>query len=155
MRLKASDAVELRAALGLLNSAYKELSLHGVDLAGNRLIQAPPYNGSASVDWRFAHFDAGDLRLFVEGNLYGKQYFDAPNTERVAQKSYALVNARLTYAPTSKPGFGGGLWIKNLANREYLAYGLPQRDPAQGGLGFDYALVGEPRTFGVEVTFAF
>lgn len=154
-RLKASDSVELRGALGVLSSAYKELSLHGIDLAGNRLIQAPPYNASASVDWRFAHFDAGDLRLFAEGNVYGKQYFDAPNTERVAQKSYAIANARLTYAPASKPGLGGSLWIKNIANRQYLAYGLPQRDPAQGGLGFDYALVGEPRTFGIEATFTF
>jgi outer membrane receptor protein involved in Fe transport len=46
-----------------------------------------------------------------------------------------------------------GAWIKNITNREYLAYGLAQRDPAQGGLGFDYALVGEPRTFGLDLTY--
>jgi len=30
-----------------------------------------------------------------------------------------------------------------------------QRDPSQGGLGFDYALVGEPRTFGLDLTYRF
>jgi outer membrane receptor protein involved in Fe transport len=47
------------------------------------------------------------------------------------------------------------IWGKNLANKQYLVYGLPQKLPADGGLGFDYALVGEPRTYGLEVTARF
>jgi outer membrane receptor protein involved in Fe transport len=54
-----------------------------------------------------------------------------------------------------KHGSSAGLWIKNLANRQYIAYGLAQRDPALGGLGFDYSLVGEPRTYGVDPTYRF
>jgi outer membrane receptor protein involved in Fe transport len=48
-----------------------------------------------------------------------------------------------------------GAWIKNIANRKYLAYGLNQNDPDTGALGFDYGLVGEPRTYGADLTFRF
>jgi iron complex outermembrane receptor protein len=155
LRSKVTEDLEVHAALGLLHSKYVELTLHGSDLSGNRLIQAPAYDGSAGLDWRFAEMSAGELRLSLDGNFYGKQYFDAPNTARIAQSAYGLLNGRLAFSSKSKPGFGAAAWIKNIANREYLAYGLAQRDPSQGGLGFDYALVGEPRTFGLDLTYRF
>lgn len=154
-RAQVTPDLQLRAGLGLLHTKYVELTLHGVDLSGNRLIQAPNYDASGAIEWRFARLDAGELRLLLDGNLYGKQYFDAPNTERISQGFYAVANGRITFQSSSKPGFGAAAWIKNLTNREYLAYGLAQRDPDQGGLGFDYALVGEPRTFGLELTYRF
>ena len=155
LRAKLINDLELRAGLGLLHSKYVQLTLHNVDLSGNRLIQAPAYNGSVAADWRFAHIASGDFRLLLDANFYGKQYFDAPNTERIAQSAYGIANGRVAFESESKPGFAVGAWIKNITNREYLAYGLAQRDPAQGGLGFDYALVGEPRTFGLDLTYRF
>ena len=133
VRAKVLDDLELRGALGLLSSKYVELTLHGVDLSGNRLIQAPNYDGSVGVDWRFAHIAAGDFKALLDANFYGKQYFDAPNTERIAQGAYGIANARISFETASSPGFAVGAWIKNIANREYLAYGLAQRDPSQGG----------------------
>jgi outer membrane receptor protein involved in Fe transport len=50
---------------------------------------------------------------------------------------------------------GIGAWIKNITNRQYLAYALNQKDADTGALGFDYALVGEPRTYGADVTLRF
>ena len=155
LRAKVVNDLELRANLGLLHSKYVELTLHGVDLSGNHLIQAPDYSGGAAADWRFAHGASGDFRLLLDANFYGKQYFDAPNTQRIAQSAYGVANGRVSFESGSKPGFAVGAWIKNITNREYLAYGLAQRDPAQGGLGFDYALVGEPRTFGLDLTCRF
>jgi iron complex outermembrane receptor protein len=155
LRAKLINDLELRASLGLLHSKYVQLTLHNVDLSGNRLIQAPAYNGSVAADWRFAHIASGDFKLLLDANFYGKQYFDAPNTERIAQSAYGIANGRVAFESDSKPGFAVGAWIKNITNREYLAYGLAQRDPAQGGLGFDYALVGEPRTFGLDLTYRF
>jgi iron complex outermembrane recepter protein len=154
-RAKLTNDLELRGSLGFLHSKYVELTLHDIDLSGNRLIQAPDYDASAAIDWRFAHISVGDFRLLLDGNLYGKQYFDAPNTERISQGFYAIANGRILFQSESKPGFGVAAWMKNITNREYLAYGLAQRDPSQGGEGFDYALVGEPRTFGLEMTYRF
>jgi outer membrane receptor protein involved in Fe transport len=122
---------------------------------GNQLIQAPDFNGSLAVDWRFAHIAAGDLHLFAEANYYGKQYFDAFNTERIAQGAYGVANARVSFESTTARGFAVGAWVKNLTNRQYLAYGLNQKDLDTGVLGFDYGLVGEPRTYGVDATLRF
>jgi iron complex outermembrane receptor protein len=154
-RAKATNDLEILSSVGLLHSKYVELVLHGVDRAGNRLIQAPNFSGSLGVDWRFAHIAAGDLRLFVDGNYYGKQYFDAFNTERIAQGAYGVANARVSFESTGTRGFGVAAWVKNLTNRQYLAYGLNQKDPDTGALGFDYGLVGEPRAYGVEATLRF
>jgi iron complex outermembrane receptor protein len=155
---KATDDLEVRAALGLMSSKYVDLTLHAgsrVCCTGNKLIQAPDSNGSLGIDWRFAKLSSGDLRLMLDGNYYAKQYFDAYNTERIAQGAYSIANARLAFRSAGKRGFDAGAWIKNIANKKYLAYGLNQNDPDTGAIGFDYALVGEPRTYGADLTYRF
>ncbi len=164
-RVKANVDLEVGASLGLMSSKYVDLTLHSgefqapgvprVCCVGNKLIQAPGYNASVDFAWRFAHIASGDLRLFVDGNFYGKQYFDAFNTERDAQGAYGVANARIALDSTGKLGYAVSVWVKNLTNRQYLAYGLNQGDADTGALGFDYALVGEPRTYGVEATLRF
>jgi iron complex outermembrane recepter protein len=165
-KAKATDDLEIDAGLGLMNSKYVDLTLHAATrpdpanglaacCTGNKLIQAPQYNASLSINWRFWHTGAGDLHAVLEGNLYGKQYFDAYNTERIAQGAYGVYNARLALDPSGKRGFTADLWVKNLANEKYLAYGLNQNDPDTGAIGFDYALVGEPRTYGMDFGYRF
>jgi iron complex outermembrane receptor protein len=164
-QVKATNDLLIAANLGLMQSKYVELTLHEgefeapgvprVCCVGNRLIQAPNVNAMLSIDWRFAHLSAGDLRFYAEGNYYGKQYFDAFNTERDAQDAYGVANARLSFETPGKRGWAIGAWIKNITNRQYLAYALNQKDLDTGALGFDYALVGEPRTYGADVTLRF
>lgn len=167
LRLKATNDLQVMANLGLMHSKYVDLTLHAgqfVDAAhtiprvcctGNQLIQAPDYTAMLGFDWRFAQLAAGDLRLYADGNFYGKQYFDAFNTERDAQGAYAVASARLSFESSGKHGYSIDAWIKNIANRQYLAYALNQRDADTGALGFDYALVGEPRTYGADITYRF
>ncbi|MBS0365657.1 MAG: TonB-dependent receptor [Proteobacteria bacterium] len=165
LRLKATDDLEIQSSLGLMHSKYVDLTLHAgenqapgvprVCCVGNKLIQAPDYSAMLGIDWRLLHLAAGDLRLFADGNYYGKQYFDAFNTERIAQGAYGVANARLSFESPGTRGFGVGVWVRNLTNRQYLAYGLNQNDLDTGILGFDYALVGEPRTYGIDATLRF
>jgi iron complex outermembrane receptor protein len=155
LRAKATADLELRGSIGLLDSKYVDLTLHGADRSGNKLIQAPPMTANISADWRFLNLDAGDLKLNVNGNYYGKQYFDAQNTERIAQDAYGIANARMSFDSAGRHGFSAGVWIKNITNRQYLVSGIAQGPPSDGGLGFDYSLVGEPRTYGVDVTYRF
>jgi len=165
LRGKVTPDLEIGSTLGLMHSKYVELTLHAgaqqapgvprVCCVGNQLIQAPDYSASLDFNWRVAHFAAGDVRLMGDANFYGKQYFDAFNTERDAQGAYGVANARVAFESTGKRGFVVGAWIKNLTNRQYLAYALNQKDLDTGALGFDYALVGEPRTYGADVTYRF
>ena len=157
VRTKVTDDVELSGTLGLLNAKYQELVLHNVDLAGNHLIQSPDVSSSLALDWRILKLDAGDLRLLLDGNWYSRQYFDAQNTERVSQGAYAIANGRLSFSGTrgAASGFDVGFWVKNIADRHYIQYAIAQRDPDEGGEGFDYGLVGEPRTYGADVRYRF
>ena len=171
-QVRATNDLTIMANLGLLHSEYVDLTLHKgecvvngppggpcavprVCCVGNQLIQAPDYNAMLAIDWRFLHFTAGDLRLYADGNYTGKQFFDAFNTERDAQGAYGVANARLSFESTGKRGWAIAAWIKNITNRQYLAYALNQKDADTGALGFDYALVGEPRTYGADVTLRF
>jgi iron complex outermembrane recepter protein len=170
-QVRATNDLQIMANLGLLHTKYVDLTLHQggcvetdaagncvvprVCCVGNKLIQAPDYNAMLAIDWRFAHLGAGDLRLFADANFYGKQYFDAFNTERDAQGAYGVANARLSFETTGKRGWSIAAWIKNITNRQYLAYALNQKDADTGALGFDYALVGEPRTYGADLMVRF
>jgi iron complex outermembrane receptor protein len=154
-RAKATSDLSLGASIGLLQSKYIDLFLHGASRDGNRLIGAPDFNAGANADWRFARLPIGDFHLELNGNYYSKQYYDALNTERTSQAGYALVNGRIAMIHSVDHQYEVAIWGKNLANKQYLVYGLPQKLPADGGLGFDYALVGEPRTYGLEVTARF
>jgi iron complex outermembrane receptor protein len=154
-RAKATSDLSLGASIGLLQSKYIDLFLHGASRDGNRLIGAPDFSAGANADWRFARLATGDLHLELNGNYYSKQYYDALNTERTSQAGYALVNGRIAMIHAVDHQYEVAIWGKNLANKQYLVYGLPQKLPADGGLGFDYALVGEPRTYGLEVTARF
>ena len=149
LRFKATDDLELRGNLGLLDAKYVDLTLRGLSRAGNRIVMSPKTNVSGTIDWRVAEMSSADLHLDISGNYYSKQFFDALNTERIAQSGYALANARATvnFGPTRQ--YSVSAWIKNITNREYLTYALALRNPADGGLGLDYSVVGEPRTFGV------
>jgi iron complex outermembrane recepter protein len=152
LHAKVTPDLDVRANLGLLNTEYTELYLHFADRSGNKLIMAPDYSGSLAVDWRAMRFPIGDLHIAADGNYYAKQYFDALNTERIAQGSYSIYNARISLLANGGNHLSFSLWGKNLGNTEYLSYGLAQRNISDGGLGFDYTLVGEPRTYGLEVT---
>lgn len=175
LRGKVTPDLEVGSTLGLMHSKYVDLTLNPglcvvgsptttppctpgiprVCCVGNQLIQAPDYDASIDVNWRVAQFSAGDLHLLASANFYGKQYFDAFNTERDAQGGYGVANARVSFESIGKRGYVIGAWIKNLTNRQYLAYALNQKDADTGALGFDYALVGEPRTYGADVTYRF
>lgn len=155
VRARVSPALELRLNVGALDSKYQELFLHFADRSGNKLIMAPDLNIGAQVDWRALRLPDADLHVNVNGNYYSKQYFDALNTERIAQPGYKLFNGRMFLQGSGRYDYTLGVWVKNLFNRQYLAEGLPQRNPADGNFGFDYALVGEPRTYGVDATYRF
>jgi len=152
LRAKPTPDLDLRASLGLLSTKYEELFLHFADRSGNQLIMAPDVSAGLALDWRMARLAVGDLHLAFDGNYYGKQYYDALNTERIAQPSYAIVNGRVALLGGHDNHWSFAVWGKNLADKQYLTYGLAQRNAEDGGLGFDYTLVGEPRTYGLEVT---
>jgi iron complex outermembrane receptor protein len=155
MTARPIEDLQIHANVGLLDTKYVDLTLRGTDLSGNQLILAPKTDIGGSVDWRFARLFNGSESLRLDSNYTSKRYFDAFNRERVAQKGYAVTNGRLTYETGNSPQYQVAAWVKNIFNREYLANAIPTAIPADGGLGLDYEVPGEPRTYGVEATVRF
>ena len=113
--------------------------------SGNRLIYAPDWTADASVDYSY-HFSAGQLGLNVSGNYDGGFFYDANN--RVKQQPYVLLNAEVSFAPTSVPGLRLVLWGRNLTDHAYLQSEL--ESPLADAVSWS-----PPRTYGGRVEFSF
>jgi iron complex outermembrane recepter protein len=82
------------------------------------------------------------------------QYFSnaagsiAPDTRL---PGYALLNGRLGWTDILGSGLSAALFGKNLLDRGYFVGGMT----LAAALGHNAADVGEPRTFGLEITYRF
>ena len=127
---------------GLTDAEYDVfINRNGVDLAGNKLVNTPRTNGGASIQYRFPLRSAPWYgRLRADYSYTGDQFFDAEN--RLEQPGYGLVNL---HAGIEGDSFSVTGFVKNLFDEDYRLYGY--RD----FLGFDLAIAGEPRLFGVRL----
>ncbi len=136
-----------------LDSKYRELTLKGLDLAGNSLISSPKWSGTAAIDYNTPLTASMDGFVHIDANYRGRQWYSAFNGiggyQNIGQGGYALVNGRLGIQ--SDHGYQIAVWTKNLFNRRYVSYGIN----IQSALGLDYLMDGPPRTFGVEVSYKF
>ena len=96
----------------------------------------------------------GEISLRTEVYAQTSQYFSnaadsiAPRTRL---PGYALVNARLAWDNVMETGFDLAVFGKNLTKEEYFTGGMT----LAAALGHNAAAVGEPRTYGVELSFEF
>jgi iron complex outermembrane receptor protein len=109
-----------------------------------------PFEKWSSIDW----FIAGDV------SYASSQYLDSTLDPRAFQEGYALLGARLG-VETDSGSWRVSLWGRNLANKTYYTYDVPEPLGAfASGGGFAGAggfagWYGAPRTFGIEGTFRF
>lgn len=125
----------------------------GVPLYGN-ILQAPRWNGAASLLYTFLRTDYGAWHLNVDVNSTSS-YFTVPNVSfRV--NPYTLVNARLGLGEVK---LGSGqlditAWVRNLADRSYKTYIYAGPGIAPGTLSVASPF-GEPRTYGLQASMSF
>lgn len=159
-----SDRLTLQAGLGILDTEYTELSLKdlgtpdpfdNVDLAGNELISSPDLSFNFAADYEREFVGDTFLRLHLDGNYQGDQWYSAYNDYAsgtvdygsIRQDGYWLIGARATVAGDDD-NWAISLWSSNLLDEAYDAFAIN----LQGGFGFDYFMEGAPRRYGVEFT---
>jgi outer membrane receptor protein involved in Fe transport len=152
---KATDDLEVRANIGVQDSQYLEFISKGEDVSGNQLAMSPKVTMSGGFDWRVASIQAGDFRVGADAFYYARQFYDPANTARIAQGGYAVFNAHLEALLGAKRQYTITIWGKNLGNKEYITYALATQQPSQGGLGLDYTIPAEPRTYGLTASVHF
>lgn len=96
----------------------------------------------------------GDISFRAEMYAQSGQYFSnaaggtAPDTKL---PSYELYHARLSWNQIMGSNFSAALWGKNLTDKTYFVGGMP----LAAALGHNAAAVGEPRTYGLEVSYKY
>lgn len=131
----------------MLDAEVKEGLLGGADLSGETLAGSPDLNLNAAVDWNLFSNQSGTLTLHVSGTYQDETIFVFDSGQA---DSYSVVNARLSFSAVDDR-WVVSLWGKNLAEEEYFRFWADARDP----IGYVYAHVGPPRTYGLELTYRF
>lgn len=158
------------ASYGYTDAKYKKYSAIAGDgtpygKKNAKFPYTPKQSASVGLDY-VTRLSAGELRARIDYSVVGAHFlFDAPaNAAATKVKRYGLLNGRIALAnmPVSKSGsqtLEVGFWGKNLTNEEYRINGIPVigvDDPASPTASAVVGAVnyyGDPRTFGVDVTY--
>lgn len=157
---KVSDDLTINAGFGWLDSKYQQLTLSGVNLAGNPFSNAPDMTFNIDADWTLFSTGKGALHFrpsaVYAGDAWLSPFAEKPSSATGAvgtnaglfQPGYWLVNGRISWEGER---FSIGAYVKNLFEEEYLVYGNDLR----AAIGVDFLVRGARRTYGVDATFRF
>jgi iron complex outermembrane receptor protein len=146
---RPTDRLTFNAGLGLLDAKYRKLTLNGVDLSGNDLIEAPDYSLNLGGDYRIPIGDEGALTFHADATRVGSQFFQASNSPLSKAEAFWDVGARIAFREPSGR-FEIAIYGKNLTdNRELTGIVVDPTSQTR------FATVPYPRRFGVELTTKF
>jgi iron complex outermembrane receptor protein len=157
--LRAADGFRIDASLGWLHSKYKELSLQGTDLSGNRLPFAPKLTAQFGFQWDVVPVADGVVTFSPNVAYSSQQYFSPFNDLNAAgtpqdnaelqQGANAKVNMSLSW---SNDRFTLRAFADNLFNRKTYGYGLDLRG---AGFPYNFLVPATPRTYGISARMNF
>lgn len=123
LRARPTPGLTLELFGTYLNAKYRKFTsgdyrqgFAQVDLAGNRLSNAPEFSFRAGADYDLPISLPGKLNLRGDINWQGRVYFTEFNNADATQKGYALINAGLRYT-SENGGWTVDLWGRNLADK--------------------------------------
>lgn len=153
-----TDTLFVSLSAGYLKSEYDDgVVVNGIDIGGNQFPFAPEVTANLFFNWEIVEVENGVVELSGTARYQDKTWFDPFNSEKTDlngpgdssqyQDAYTIVDARLSY---STEDYNVALWAKNIADKFYKVSGFDT-----SAFGFDHAIRGEPRTYGVEARYNF
>jgi iron complex outermembrane recepter protein len=127
-KLVPADGWLIEAGMGILDDKYLEFDPGITDgfrdplQLSDQFEQISRFTANAGVQKEFMLGDMGSLTPRVDWSYRSKVYFDALNTEEIAQPGYSLVNAKLSWANDSG-GIGMALGVNNAFDKDHLISG--------------------------------
>lgn len=144
--VRANDRLTLHSGMGVLATRIQRGSVSEVNVAGNRLSNAPTFTFNATIDLTLVDGDMGKVSVHPDVSYQSSQFFEVLNVPRLRQTSYALVGGHIDWE-SADGRFNASVWGKNLTDKFYFT----SRVDLLAGFGFDYNHIGNPRTYGVTV----
>lgn len=142
-----SPALQLKASLGYLRARFDTYrTADGQDLSGRAQPQAPEWMGSAGVRWTITeNWLAG-----AEFTAMDSYFFSDRHTARSPARQ--IVNAHLDW---TSGNWRISLWGRNLSDETYYTRGFGSfgNDPRKGYIVEPYYQYGEPRTYGITLSY--
>lgn len=155
--VRPADWLELGGSMAYTKATFTDgnITLFGNPYSYGPVGDTPKFSGTAYAQVSVPVGESlGDVSL--RGEVYGQsaQYFSnaagsiAPGTRL---PGYALLNGRLDWSGIAGSGFSAALFARNLTNKAYFVGGMT----LAAALGHNAAAVGEPRTWGLELSFKY
>lgn len=147
---KPSANITVSANYAYLDAKYQKI----LDQAGNNItdrysfVEAPKHTLTTSAEYAFPEMSIGQLTANIDYFMQSKKA-SATGDARYIVGDYGLLNARLTLSDIPV-GFGNwrvSAFAKNLTDTNYYV--------AHFTSGMPSAIFGEPRTYGLELSFEF
>lgn len=144
------DRIVVNLSYGYLDPEFRELiGADGVDRRDEVTpINAPEHSYTVDVEYRLLQSQIGLLTANLGYTWQDEMNTSTSNPDFVID-DYGLVNMRVTLSdiPVAQGSLALSLWGKNLADKEYWVSLSKIADP--------YAIYGEPRTYGVDLSYDF
>lgn len=122
------------------------------DVPLNHMPYAPAYTADLNAEYRFPLQGWGTVSVYGEYQMRGRTYLTNDDDPDGVVGSYGLLDLRLSLE-SSDERWRITLWGKNLADTVYeeRIFDLSQQDQ----VGQKFIILGEPRTFGVELKLSY
>lgn len=126
-----------------------------ISLSGCQLPRAPNYSGFVGARYSIPLSGAGEVILSGNLQFVDDQFFTQFNRASVAQDSYSVLNARITWLSPDQRWLLA-LYGDNLGDEEYFTNALESGVPTAGvDPVVPQYFVGAPRTWGVQARYSF
>ena len=147
LRWRATRAVTLGAALGWLQTLYRGFVQNGVVLPDRPLPHAPDWQGAVNAVWQDPRGPYARIDVTGMGGFY---YDLPPNPTR--SHPYGLANVKVGWKDAR---YDVDVWVRNLLNRDYTVRGFYFGDVPPNFPNALYTQLGDPRTWGADLTVRF
>lgn len=138
--------LNLRIAAGYLDAQYKNFIYQAsplIDLSGNRLVNAPRWTSTISIDYRTAITDELNVSFGGDVRSQSKVFFNPFNDQTISQSAYSIVNLRAGIEwPSQDIDFN--LFMTNATNKVAAVDGIAVGAP----FGINSRNYNRPRMFG-------
>ena len=146
------EATTLNFSYGYLDTDYEVVrDADGNDVTAEfRFVNAPTHSATLGVDYTFTGIQFADTRLSIDYSWQDDKFTGSNIKDgRYIVDAYGLWNARFSMADIR--ALGGGidvaLWARNITDEEYYI--------AHFNALFPSAVFGDPRTYGVDLSYRF
>ena len=145
------DGWRLTGAFSHLDAKYTRfdnVNSAGDSYTGNFTETTPRYTAYAGID-NTTEVGQGRVIFHADASYNGKTYFDPANNPLNTQDGYWLLNGRIGYERDVSDGgntFGVFAFVKNATNKDFFLF-------KRQGLGQNQGVYGNPRFYGIQLTY--